>query len=164
MGFISHHEIEQELVGDGVRVVIMSKFSMGDVIGPRSGVVSTEDLKVCFNFLVYLFCFSVRLQMISGGEREVVFQEFSKFLSEGGGKLGAMIRDDFVIKAKVEVYFVEKEGSYSFGGDVFLRGTKNHPLVSPWLTATKRESKPEDEGRSVIRSQETCWKGRDAEE
>ena len=59
MGFISHHEIEQRLVGNRLRVVIVSKFCMGDVVSPRSGVIAAEDLEVCFDFLVYPFSFSV---------------------------------------------------------------------------------------------------------
>ena len=59
MGFITHHEVEQRLVGDGVRAVIMSKFGVGDVVSPRSGIVFTEDPKVHFNLLVYSFGFSV---------------------------------------------------------------------------------------------------------
>ena len=46
----------------------------------------------------------------------------------------------------------------------FFVGQKITPLVSPWSTTTKRESKPAEEGRSVIRSHETCWKGREVEE
>ena len=46
----------------------MSEFGVGDVIGPRSGVVSTEDPKVCFDFLVYSFGFSVRLRVVGSGE------------------------------------------------------------------------------------------------
>ena len=68
MGFISHYEVEQRLVGDRMGAVIVSKFGMGDVIGPRSGVVSTEDSKVHFDFLVYSFSFSVRLGMVGGGK------------------------------------------------------------------------------------------------
>ena len=68
MGFISHHEVEQRLVGDGVRAVIVSEFGVGNVIGPRSGVVPAEDLEVRFDFLVYSFGFSVRLRVIGGGE------------------------------------------------------------------------------------------------
>jgi len=45
---------------------------------------------------------------------------------------------------------------------VFLVG--HTPLVSLWSTTTNRESKPEEGGRSVMRSQETCWKGREAED
>ena len=45
----------------------------------------------------------------------------------------------------------------------FFVGHRITPLVSPWLTMTKRKSKPEEGGRSVIRSQEICWKGQDVE-
>ena len=44
----------------------------------------------------------------------------------------------------------------------FLVGQRITPLVSPWSTTTRRESKPKETGRSVMRSQEVCWKGREA--
>ena len=67
-GFIAHHEVERRLIGDGVRAVIVSEFSVGDVISPRSGVGSAEDPKVHFDFLVYPFCFPVRLGVVGSGE------------------------------------------------------------------------------------------------
>ena len=63
-GFIFHHEIEQRLISDGVRVVVLHEFSMGDLVSPGTWVASTEDLKVHFNLLVYMFCFTVRLGMV----------------------------------------------------------------------------------------------------
>ena len=33
-GFISHHEIERRLVGDGTRAMIVGEFCMGDQFGP----------------------------------------------------------------------------------------------------------------------------------
>ena len=39
-----------------------------------------------------------------------------------------MIGDDFVVKSKVKIHLVEKEGSYLFSSDGFLDGAKNHPL------------------------------------
>ena len=66
MGFIAHHEVKRRLVGDGVRAVIVGELCVRDVIGPRSGVVSTEDPKVSFDFLAYSFGFSVRLGMVGG--------------------------------------------------------------------------------------------------
>ena len=134
----------------------MSEFCMGDVIGPGSGIIPTEDPKVSFDFLVYPFGFSVRLGVVGGGERQVIFQEFSEFMSEGGSELGASVRDDFVVEAEAKVYFVEKECGNAFGSDIFFVGQRITPLVSPWSTTTKRESKPAAEGRLVIRSQETC--------
>ena len=59
MGFISHHEVKQRLVGDGMGAVIMGELGMGNVISPRSGVISTEDPEVRFDFLVYLLSFSI---------------------------------------------------------------------------------------------------------
>ena len=47
---------------------------------------------------------------------------------------------------------------------VFLVGHRITPFISPWSTTTRKESKPMEGGRLVIRSQETCWKGQDAEE
>ena len=47
---------------------------------------------------------------------------------------------------------------------VFLVGQRITPLVSPWSTTTRRVSKPSERGRSVMRSQEICWKGREQED
>ena len=68
MGFVTHHEVKRRLVGDGMGAVIVSEFGVRNVVSPGSGVVSTEDPKVRFNFLVYLFGFPVRLGVIGGGE------------------------------------------------------------------------------------------------
>ena len=40
MRFISHHEIEWGLVCDRVRVVVVGKFCIGDLIGPGTRVRS----------------------------------------------------------------------------------------------------------------------------
>ena len=34
MGFVSHHEIERGLIGNGVRAVIVGEFCVGDRFGP----------------------------------------------------------------------------------------------------------------------------------
>ena len=47
--------------------------------------------------------------------------------------MGALVRDDFVVEAEAEVYFVEKECSSTFSSDVLLRGTENHPLCKPMV-------------------------------
>ena len=56
------------MIGDGVRAVIVGEFGMGDVIGPRSRVIPTEDPEVSFNFLVYPFGFTIGLGVVGGGE------------------------------------------------------------------------------------------------
>ena len=60
-------------------------------------------------------------------------QEFAKFSSEGGGELGAAIRDYFVEKSEAKEDFVEKEGGDSLGSDRFLGRAKNHPLSKPMV-------------------------------
>ena len=42
-GFISHHEEEWQLVGYGVRAVIVGEFCEGDMLSPGSGVGAAED-------------------------------------------------------------------------------------------------------------------------
>ena len=41
----------------------------------------------------------------------------------------------------------------------FLVGQRIILLVRPWSTTTRRESKDEEMERSMMRSQEICWKG-----
>ena len=50
----------------------MHKFGMGDIFSPGSRVISTEDSKVGFDFLINSFCFAIGLRVIGGGEGEVV--------------------------------------------------------------------------------------------
>ena len=46
MRFISHYEIEQRLIYDRVRAVVMGKLCMGDLIDLGIRVGPIEDLKV----------------------------------------------------------------------------------------------------------------------
>ena len=55
-------------MGNGVRAVIVGKLSVGDVIGPRSRVIPTENPEVSFDFLVYPFGFAIGLGVVGGGE------------------------------------------------------------------------------------------------
>ena len=66
-----------------MRAVLVNEFGESYQIHPQGGIISTEDLKVCFNFLVDLFCFSVRLGVIGSREGEIIVKEFSKFLGKG---------------------------------------------------------------------------------
>ena len=106
----------------------MCEFSMGDLICPGTRVGPAEDLEVCFDLLVNSFHFTVRLGVIGSGEGEVIIEELSEFLGEGGCKLGPSIRDNFVVESEAQVDFVEKEGGYPLGGDSFLCGAENYPL------------------------------------
>ena len=54
-------------------------------------------------------------------------------MGEGRGKLGASVRDDFVVKAEAEKDFMEEKGGDSFSGDGFLGRGENHPLSKPMV-------------------------------
>ena len=47
---------------------------------------------------------------------------------------------------------------------VFEQGMRITPFVRPWLTTTINESCPLDGGRSVMRSMESCLKGKGEED
>ena len=87
MRFISHHEVKWGLVGDGVGVVIVSKFCVRDFVGLGTQVISTEDPNVCFNLLIDMFYFSVGLGVIGSREQEIVVKKFAEFFGESRGKL-----------------------------------------------------------------------------
>ena len=82
--------------------MIVGKFCVRDQFRPRCGIIATEDAKVGLDFLVDSFHFAVRLRVISGGEGKVVVEEFSEFVSKGGGELGSSVRDNFVKKSSGE--------------------------------------------------------------
>ena len=120
--------------------------------------------------------------MVGSGEREVVVQELSELPSKGRSELGTTIGDDFIKKPEAKedanwglrsemtlskspkrrkTLWKKRDAIPSVVTD-FLVGQRITPLVSPWSTTTMRESKPAEIGRSVIRSHEICWKGREA--
>lgn len=72
MKFIFHHEIDRRLIGNRVRAVIVYKFCVGNLFRSRGRIGITEDAKVGFNLLVYMFYFSIRLIMINSREEEIV--------------------------------------------------------------------------------------------
>ena len=46
---------------------------------------------------------------------------------------------------------------------VLVQGIRITPFIRLWSTMTKIESKLEERGRSVMRSTESWWKGREVE-
>ena len=53
----------------------MVKLSGGEEVHPFPRVVGTEDVKVCFNFLIGPFSLSIHLRMICGGEFDIVVEK-----------------------------------------------------------------------------------------
>ena len=106
----------------------MSEFGMRDFVCPETRVVSIEDPEVSFNLLVNTFHFAIRLRMICDREGKVIIEELAKRLDKGEDELWSLVRDDFVIQAKMKVDFVEKENGYSLSSDGFLGVVENYPF------------------------------------
>ena len=85
------------MVGDRIRAMIVSEFSEGDVLCPRSRVGVAEDLEVSFHFLIDLFSFPISLRMVCSGEVNIIFEETSEFLSKGRGELRASVGDESIM-------------------------------------------------------------------
>ena len=92
--------IEWRLTCDGVGAVIVDEFSVWDFICPGTRVRPAEDPKIHFDLLVNSFSFTIGLGVVCSGEGEVVVKEFAEFFGEGGGELGTLIRDNFVIESE----------------------------------------------------------------
>ena len=125
----------------------MSKFGVGDHLGPCGRGVATEDAEISLDFLVDTFCFSIRLRVVSGGEGEIVSEESSEFFGKGGGELRTSIGDDLVIEAEPSVNLVEEKRGNPFGGDGFLRRAENHPLSKPMVYHDQKTVKAVREGK-----------------
>ena len=111
----------------------MGEFGHGKEFGPFSRVSMAEDPKVSFEFLVYMFGFSVGLWMVGGGEGEVVFEESGEFPGKGGGELWSSIRDASIMEAKTREYSREKERGYPGGVYSFVTRKVNYPLTKPMV-------------------------------
>ena len=58
----------------------------------------------------------------------------------------------------------KKSWAIPFASIVFEQGASITPFVRPWSTTTIRESCPCETGKSVIRSTDSCLKGREEED
>ena len=72
-------------------MVVVGELCIGNLVSPGTQVRSIKDPKVHFNLLVDTFCFTIGVRVIGGGEGEVIVEEFSELLDEGGGELWATI-------------------------------------------------------------------------
>ena len=54
---------------------VMVKLSSGEEVHPFLRVVGTENAKICFNLLIGLFCLSICLRVICGGEFDIIVKE-----------------------------------------------------------------------------------------
>ena len=53
----------------------MVKLSGGKEVHPFPRVVGTRDAKICYNLLIGLFCLTICLRVICGGEFDIIVEE-----------------------------------------------------------------------------------------
>ena len=80
--------------------------------GPIGQIRYAIDGKVGFDFLVEMFCGSIRLRMEGSGQRRLDSEGFYEFLKDLGGEMGVAIRDQFIGKSKT----FEQVGHKEVGG------------------------------------------------
>ena len=71
---------------------------------------------------------TVGLWVIGGREGNVVFEEMSKFTSEGRGKLGSSVRDDSVMETELWEDMLKKDLGDVRSGGSFVARAENYPL------------------------------------
>ena len=89
------------------------KLSSGKEVCPFPRVVGTEDAKICFNLLIGLFCLSICLRVIHGGEFDIVVEESCKFSGKGGCELWTSVGYQRVVEAEAFEYMMKKMFGYS---------------------------------------------------
>ena len=75
----------------------MVEFCGGEELYPFGWVVGTENVKICFKFLIGSLGLSIGLRMIGSREVNIILEEMSEFLSKGGGELRASVRDESIM-------------------------------------------------------------------
>ena len=91
----------------------MVKLSGRKQVCPFPRVVGAEDAEVCFNLLIGLFCLSICLRVIRGGEFDIVVEESCQFSGKGGCELWASVRYQRVVEAEAFEYMVKKMFGHS---------------------------------------------------
>ena len=91
----------------------MVELSGGKEVCPFPRVVGAEDAEVCFNLLIGLFCLSIRLRVIRGGEFDIVVEESCQFSGKGRCELWASVGYQRVVEAEAFEYMVKKMFGHS---------------------------------------------------
>ena len=99
-GFIAIKQGEWGHLSGAMWGGVMVEFCRGKELYPFSWVVGTKDAEISFKLLIGLFSLYISLRMIGSGEANIICEEASEFLSEGGSKLRASVRDESVMSSK----------------------------------------------------------------
>ena len=85
---------EQSCPGGRTFGIVVSELSNREPTGPVVLLEITVDAEVLFQGLVYMFCLTVCLWMITGGEVQVDPEKRAKRTEKVGDELGTSVRAD----------------------------------------------------------------------
>ena len=97
VGFIAIKQGELGCLSGAMRGGVVMEFCRGKELYPFSRVVGAKDAEVCFKLLIGSLGLSISLRMVGSGEVNIILEETSEFLSEGRGKLRALVRDESIV-------------------------------------------------------------------
>ena len=92
-------------------------------------LVVTEDVKELFNFLVYVFCFTICLGVKGHGQGLVYVKLAPGFSHKFGSKLGALVGDYVLWESSSSPDIIQIELSSFFCGDSFATRGNNDGLT-----------------------------------
>ena len=96
-GFIAIKQGKWGHLSGAMRGGVVMEFCQGKELYPFSWVVGAKDAEISFKLLIGSFGLSISLRMIGSGEVNIIFEEMSEFLSEGGGELRTSVRDESIM-------------------------------------------------------------------
>ena len=82
-GFVAIKQGEWGRLSGAMRGRVVMEFCRGKELYPFSQVVGAKDAEISFKLLIGSLSLSIGLGMVGSGEANIIFEDVSKFLSEG---------------------------------------------------------------------------------
>ena len=73
------------------------EFRRGKELYPFSQIVGAKDAEICLKLLIGSLSLTISLWMVGSGEANIILEEMSEFLSQGRGKLRALVGDESIM-------------------------------------------------------------------
>ena len=114
VGPVSVDELEGRVLCAGGKSQVDREFSGGQVISPVVLALVAEDAKILFDFLIYAFCFTIALWVVSSGETcfnaEVLIQGSHETCSKLRATIGVNLSWDAV--ESENVFIMKVSGTF----------------------------------------------------
>ena len=98
---------EQSRPGGHTFGIVVSELGNREPMGPVVWLKITVNVEVLFQGLVYMFCLTICLWMITGGEVQADPEEHAKRMEKAGDELGTLVRGDMCQDSMFREYVLE---------------------------------------------------------